>query len=162
VFKQYQVIYVAGLLFLGVLNMAVAADGFSGYYGPALTKNGAPARDPFSNSDKMYKEVGSQVIQRANEANQMNYTYQPNTTVGAGTGLMPMNAALPKMRLKGLVSKANQKPAALLEIEGTGVYYVTAGEELGLAQGGVLKIISVTETGVKIQAPQMNQPMVVR
>ena len=158
-FKQYQVIYVAGLLFLGVLNMAVAADGFSGYYGPALTKNGAPARDPFSNSDKMYNEVGIQTMQKANQAN---YNYQPGTNLGAGTGLMPMNAALPKMRLKGLVSKANQKPAALLEIEGTGVYYVTAGEELGLAQGGVLKIISVTETGVKIQAPQMNQPMVVR
>lgn len=158
-FKQFQVIYVVGLLFLGALNMAVAADGFSGYYGPAQTKNSAPARDPFSNSDKMYNEVGIQTMQKANQAN---YNYQPGTNLGAGTGLMPMNAALPKMRLKGLVSKANQKPAALLEIEGTGVYYVTAGEELGLAQGGVLKIISVTETGVKIQAPQMNQPMVVR
>ena len=74
---------------------------------------------------------------------------------------MPM-VALPKMRLKGLVSKPNQKPAALLELENSGVYYVTAGEEIGLGQGGVLKIISVSEQGVKIQAPQMNQVIVVR
>lgn len=158
-FKQSKVIYVVGLLFLGVLNMAVAADGFSGYYGPEQTKNGGPARDPFSNSDKMYNEVGIQTMQKANQAN---YNYQPGTNLGAGAGLMPTNVALPKIRLKGLVSKANHKPAALLEIEGTGVYYVTAGEELGLAQGGILKIISVSETGVKIQAPQMNQPIVVR
>ena len=48
------------------------------------------------------------------------------------------------------------------QVEGAGVYYVTAGEEIGYGQGGVLKIISVSEQGVKVQAPMMNQPIVVR
>lgn len=144
------------LLFVCALNQATAADGFSGYYGPAQGKNNAaPARDPFTNSDKMYNEVGIQTMQKANQAN---YNYQPGAMSGA---VMPM-VALPKMRLKGLVSKPNQKPAALLELENSGVYYVTAGEEIGLGQSGVLKILSVSESGVKVQAPYMNQVFVVR
>lgn len=146
------------MLVFSTLNTANAADGFSGYYGPAQSKDGAPARDPFSNSDKMYNEVGIQTMQKANQAN---YNYKPGVNfMGAGAAAMP--TTLPKMRLKGLVSKLNQKPAALLELEGLGVYYVTAGEEIGLAQGGVLKIMSVGESGVKIQTPVMNQSIVVR
>ena len=144
------------LLFVCALSQATAADGFSGYYGPAQGKsNVTPARDPFTNSNKMYNEVGIQTMQKANQAN---YNYQPGAMSG---GVMPM-VALPKMRLKGLVSKPNQKPAALLELEGSGVYYVTAGEEIGLGQSGVLKILSVSESGVKVQAPYMNQVFVVR
>ena len=108
--------------------------------------NTTPARDPFTNSDKMYNEVGIQTMQKANQAN---YNYQPGVNINSGVGVMPMVAALPKMRLKGLVSKPNQKPAALLELENQGVYYVTAGEEIGYANGGVLKIISVSEQWCK-------------
>ena len=131
------------------------AEGLNGYYGPSQARaNNTPSRDPFSNSDKMYTEVGIQTMQKANQAN---YNYQPGTT---NVGVVP--SALPKMRLKGLVSKPNQKPAALLELENQGVYYVTAGEEIGYANGSVLKIISVTESGVKVQTPQMNQSVVIR
>ncbi len=154
--KKFKTEYLISLLFISLLNQANAADGFSGYYGPAQGKsNVTPARDPFTNSNKMYNEVGIQTLQKANQAN---YNYQPGAMSG---GVMPM-VALPKMRLKGLVSKPNQKPAALLELEGSGVYYVTAGEEIGLGQSGVLKILSVSESGVKVQAPYMNQVFVVR
>lgn len=157
--KHIQVFNILGLLMMSVVNGALAADGFSGYYGPTSTKNSVPTRDPFSNSDKMYNEVGIQTMQKANQAN---YNYKPGVNFSSGSGVVAMPTELPKMRLKGLVSKANQKPAALLEIEGAGVYYVTAGEELGLAQGGILKIMSINETGVKVQVPQMNQQIVVR
>lgn len=142
-----------------MLSNAQAADGFSGYYGPTTQgkTNTAPTRDPFTNSDKMYNEVGIQTMQKANQAN---YNYQPG--VNFNNGVTPMAVALPKMRLKGLVSKPNQKPGALLELENQGVYYVTAGEEIGYANGGVLKIMSVSESGVKVQTPQMNQAIVVR
>ncbi len=146
---------------MSTVNAAGAADAFSGYYGSSQqnTTKGVPPRDPFSNSPKMYNEVGIQTIQRTSEANLANFNYDPTAV---GTVGMPMTTALPKMRLKGLVSKPNQKPGALLELEGAGVYYVTAGEEIGLGQGGVLKIISVSEQGVKVQAPMMNQVIVVR
>ncbi len=164
--KQIQLFCAISMLSLAVFSTAKAADAFSGYYGAGQqpkVKDDKPTRDPFTNSDKMYNEVGIQTVNRANQANQLNYNYnyQPSG-IGAGTGAMPMTAAIPKLRLKGLVSKPNQKPGALLEVEGAGVYYVTAGEEIGYGQGGVLKIISVSEQGVKVQAPMMNQPIVVR
>lgn len=143
-------------LIIALFTVNIAwAEGLNGYYGPSQAKtNNTPSRDPFSNSDKMYNEVGIQTIQKANQAN---YNYQPGA---ANVGVVA--SALPKMRLKGLVSKPNQKPTALLELENQGVYYVTAGEEIGFANGGILKIISVSETGIKVQTPQMKQAIVVR
>ena len=147
------------ILWAGVPSSASAADAFSGYYGTPQTKANIPARDPFTNSPKMYNEIGIQTLQKTSEASQANYNYDPSAL---GIGATPLTVTLPKMRLKGLVSKPNQKPAALLELEGMGVYYVTAGEEIGLGQGGVLKVIGVNEHGVKVQAPLTNQVIVVR
>jgi hypothetical protein len=99
----------------------------------------------------MYSEVGSQSAQRAN----------------SGQGFIPGygTQGTPKLRLKGFVTRGGKKSAALLDVEGTGVYLVSEGDEIGLnglGQNGVLKIIKVDANGVRVQAGQVNQVIVVR
>lgn len=110
-----------------------------------------PLRDPFTTSDRMYSEVGSQSAQRAN----------------SGQGFIPGygTQGTPKLRLKGFVTRGGKKSAALLDVEGAGVYLVSEGDEIGLnglGQNGVLKIIKVDANGVRVQAGQVNQVIVVR
>jgi hypothetical protein len=110
-----------------------------------------PPRDPFTTSDKMYIEVNSQSSVRNN----------PYGGFVPGYGLQ--NA--PKMKLKGFVSKNTKQATALLEVEGAGVYMVSAGDEIGLHAIGmqtVLKIIEVSSNGVKVQPGHINQVIVVR
>ncbi|MDD2932500.1 MAG: hypothetical protein PHO76_01290 [Methylotenera sp.] len=109
------------------------------------------SRDPFTTSDRMYGEVGNQSALRA----------------GNGMGFVPGYGAqaAPKMRLKGFVTKSNKKAAALLEVEGAGVFLVSEGDEIGLqalGQSSVLKIIKVDANGVRVQSGQVNQVIVVR
>jgi hypothetical protein len=146
------VISSAGLLFF-ISTSVMAADAFSGYYGGngQNQQNGRIQRDPFTTSDKMYGEVGAQAAQRASNAQ----------------GFIPGYGAqaVPKMRLKGFVTKSNKKAAALLDVEGVGVYLVSEGDEIGLqamGQNTVLKIIGVSANGVKVQSGQVNQVIVVR
>lgn len=111
----------------------------------------SPTRDPFTTSDRMYAEIGNQSAQRA----------------GNGMGFVPGYGAqtAPKMRLKGFVTKNNKKAAALLEVEGAGVFLVSEGDEIGLqalGQSSVLKIIKVDANGVRVQSGQVNQVIVVR
>jgi len=141
-----------GLLFF-ISTSTMAADAFSGYYGGngQNQQNGRIQRDPFTTSDKMYGEVGAQAAQRASSAQ----------------GFIPGYGAqaVPKMRLKGFVTKSNKKAAALLDVEGVGVYLVSEGDEIGLqamGQNSVLKIIGVSANGVKVQSGQVNQVIVVR
>lgn len=131
----------------------MAADTLSGQYS-AYGQNrqtSSMQRDPFTTSDKMYGEVGMQAAQRA----------------GGTQGFIPGFGAqaVPIMRLKGFVTKENKKAAALLDIEGVGVYLVSEGDELGLqaiGQNTVLKIIGVSANGVKVQSGKVNQVIVVR
>lgn len=136
-----------------IASSAVSADTYSGYYGAngQNQQNGSMQRDPFTTSDKMYGEVGAQAAQRASNAQ----------------GFIPGYGAqaVPKMRLKGFVTKSNKKAAALLDVEGAGVYLVSAGDEIGLqalGQNTVLKIINVDANGVKVQSGQVNQVILVR
>ncbi|MEQ1638607.1 MAG: hypothetical protein ABL903_18235 [Methylococcales bacterium] len=127
----------------------IAADAFSGYYGGS--GNNVLARDPFTTSDKMYSEVGIQSAKKA------------TSQQGFVPGYAPQ--AIPKMRLKGFVTKSNNKSAALLEIDGVGIFLVSAGEEIGLhaiGQNSVIKIIDVGTNGIKVQSGQINQVIVVR
>jgi hypothetical protein len=108
-------------------------------------------RDPFTTSDKMYGEIGIQAAQKA----------------GAQQGFVPGYGAqnVPKMRLKGYVTKGKNQSTALLEIDGAGVYMVSKGDEIGLhaiGQNTVLKIVDVGQNGVKVQSGQVNQVIVVR
>jgi hypothetical protein len=110
-----------------------------------------PPRDPFATSDKMYMEVNNQGSLRNN----------PYGSFVPGYGMQ--NA--PKMKLKGYVSKNTKQSTALLEVEGAGVYMVSAGDEIGLHAIGmqtVLKIIEVSSNGVKVQPGHINQVIVVR
>ncbi len=146
------VISSVGLLFF-ISTSAMAADAFSGYYGGngQNQQNGRIQRDPFTTSDKMYGEVGAQAAQKSQA--------QQGFIAGYGT------QAVPKMRLKGFVTKSNKKSAALLDVEGVGVYLVSEGDEIGLqamGQNSVLKIIGVSANGVKVQSGQVNQVIVVR
>lgn len=108
-------------------------------------------RDPFTTSDKMYGEIGIQAAQKA--------TVQQGFVPGYGA------QSVPKMRVKGFVNKGLKKSVALLEIEGSGVYLVSEGEEIGLqalGQNTVIKIIKVDSNSVKVQSGQVNQVIIVR
>lgn len=108
-------------------------------------------RDPFATTDKMYMELNNQGSLRNN----------PYGSFVPGYGMQ--NA--PKMRLKGFVTQDNKQSTALLEVEGAGVYMVSAGDEIGLHAIGmqtVLKIIEVSANGVKVQPGHINQVIVVR
>lgn len=133
-------------LMLVSMQSAAANPPPNGQYRQPLVK-----RDPFTTSDKMYGEVGVQAAQKA----------------GAQQGFVPGYGmqSVPKMRLKGYVTKMRNKSTALLEIEGAGVYMVSKGDEVGLhslGQNTVLKIIDVGPNGVKVQSGQVNQVIVVR
>lgn len=143
-----------GSLFIVLASsVALAADTSSGYYGGngQSRSNGVPQRDPFTTSDKMYGEVGIQSAQKAS-------TYQ---------GFVPAYTTqyIPKMRLKGFVTKGTKNSVALLEIENAGVYMVKEGEEIGLqalGQNTVLKILKIDSNTLKVQSGQINQVIVVR
>ncbi len=150
---NFQKIAYGILCYCGLLGTVQAADAFSGYYGGngQARPRSVVQRDPFTTSDKMYGEVGVQSAQKANNAQ----------------GFMPGygNQVVPKMRLKGFVTKGNKKAAALLDVEGAGVYLVSEGDEIGLqatGQNSVIKIIKVDNNGVRVQAGQVNQVIVVR
>lgn len=136
--------------FVLALMLTPAAHAAEQNYTRAAPMEAKLARDPFTTSDRMYGEVGNQSAQRS----------------GNGIGFVPGYGQLaPKMRLKGFVAKGNKKSAALLEIEGVGVFLVSEGDEIGLqalGQNGVLKIIRVDANGVRVQAGQVNQVIVVR
>lgn len=127
-------------------NIQAVENAANGNYRPPNIQ-----RDPFTTSDKMYGEVGIQSAQKAN----------------AQQGFVPGYGVqnVPKMRLKGYITKYKNKSTALLDIEGAGVYMVSRGDEIGLhsvGQNTVLKIIDVGPNGVKVQSGQVNQVIVVR
>ena len=136
------------------LLLALASAGNAANNGGAKPNqnNMLPApRDPFATTDRMYIEVNSQTSLRNN----------PYGSFVPGYG--GQNA--PKMKLKGFVTKNKTKATALLEVEGAGVYMVSAGDEIGLHAIGmqtVLKIVEVSSNGVKVQPGHINQVIVVR
>lgn len=120
---------------------------------PTIELDGRPSRDPFTTSDKMYAEAGMQPSQRSNAYG----GFIPGYGIGGQKA--------PIMRMKGYVTKDKNKKAALLEIEGAGVYMVTKGDEIGLHAIGlntVLKILDVGRNGVKVQSGRINQVILVR
>lgn len=141
------------LICLGMMVMSswTPAAGYGAYanngYGGAVEM----LRDPFTTSSKMYGEIGIQAAQKASA--------QQGFVPGYGV------QGVPKMKLKGFVTKNRSKATALLEIEGAGVYMVSKGDEVGLhsiGQNVVLKIVDVSSNGVKVQSGQVNQVIVVR
>ncbi|HAF01549.1 MAG TPA: hypothetical protein DCO68_01315 [Methylophilaceae bacterium] len=142
-------------LLIGVVIVLLSSLSHAASYGFYTGKsNGTPAdipRDPFTTSNKMYGEIGIQAAQKA--------SVQQGFVPGYGV------QGVPKMKLKGFVTKTRARATALLEIEGAGVYMVSKGDEVGLhsiGQNVVLKIIDVSSNGVKVQSGQVNQVIVVR
>jgi hypothetical protein len=110
-------------------------------------------RDPFTSSNKMYSESGAQAAPKESPAATNNNYNSSNT-----------GQRLPKMRLKGILTKGINN-SALLEIDGLGVFVVSRGEEIGLqAVGleGTLKIIDVSANGIKVQSGAMGPVILVR
>jgi len=141
-------IHYAGGLLLAFTVSAYAAK--NGVMQPNNLIQQAP-RDPFATTDRMFIEVNNQTSLRNN----------PYGSFVPGYGVQ--NA--PKMKLKGFVTKNKSKATALLEVEGAGVYMVSAGDEIGLHAIGlqtVLKIIEISANGVKVQPGHINQVIVVR
>ena len=104
-----------------------------------------------------------------------------------GVQFVPAEAAtlgrdLPNMRLRGLIRSAMRKStdvfgvaagkkpaqshkAALLEIEGAGVFVVREGDTVGLhdlGRSAVLKVIRVNELSVVVEAGSLGQVIIVR
>lgn len=78
---------------------------------------------------------------------------------------------LPKMKLRGLMhagvgkDAAAKKVAALLEIQGSGVFVVRAGDTIGLHEIGldtVLKIVKVDTRSVVVETGSLGQVIIVR
>lgn len=140
----------AGLcwLLIGLSLTGYAANGNA----PKPISQQVPPRDPFATTDRMFIEANSQTSMRNN----------PYGSFVPGFGMQNT----PKMKLKGFVTKQHAgKATALLEVEGAGVYMVSAGDEIGLHAIGlhtVLKIIDVSANGVKVQPGHINQVIVVR
>lgn len=134
------------IILLG-FSSVVWADNFM----PSNNNRLPPKRDPFTTSNKMH-------IQMQQQAGLKN---------GGVNGFLPGygTANLPKMRLKGFVTKTKNKATAILDIEGAGVYMVSKGDQIGLhaiGQNTVLEIMEVSSHGVKVRSGQINQVIVVR
>lgn len=140
------IIQLGAYLMLGLPLAAYAANN-----SVATAGGKVEPRDPFATTDRMYMEVNYQTSSRNN----------PYGSFVPGYG--GQNA--PKMKLKGFVTQNKTKATALLEVEGAGVYMVSAGDEIGLHAIGmqtVLKIVEVSANGVKVQPGHINQVIVVR
>lgn len=81
--------------------------------------------------------------------------------------LQPLQNAvkLPKMRLRGVVNDGANQLAALLELEGIGVYVVREGDTVGLYEAGsnhVIQIQKINRLNLLVKAGSVGQIIVVR
>lgn len=142
--------YLFLLMVVPLVSVAAGNQGF-GFQGNQTSPQ-QYQRDPFTTSDKMHAQVG----------------LGPNERAGVYGGFIPGYGAaakgVPKMRLRGFVTKNVSKATALLEI-GDQVFMVSKGDEIGLhaiGSQGVLKVIEVGPNGVKVQSGRVNQVIIVR
>ena len=81
--------------------------------------------------------------------------------------LQPLEKAtkLPKMHLRGVIHDEQNKLAALLELEGVGVYVVREGDTVGLYEAGsdnVIQIQKINRLNLLVKAGSIGQIIVVR
>lgn len=98
-------------------------------------------RDPFTPSSLMFDAI----------------TLKGSASGTDGYGFMrsPSNADLPKMRLRGYIGKANDKPVALLEVDGRRTYLIHEGDEINIdpsVPNSAIRITKITRSSVIVEA----------
>lgn len=74
-------------------------------------------------------------------------------------------SALPRMRLRGLVTEASGKIAALLEIENAGIHIVREGDTVGLYEArssSVVRVRQINRLNVVVEIGTLGQTLIVR
>lgn len=107
-------------------------------------------RDPFTPSRLMYEVIGSQSGLQ-NGA----YGFIPNLH----------GAKVPKMKIRGFIDKDEDKPLALLEIEGSGTFMVREGDEINIDPSNprrAIRISSITRLSVTVETGTLGSIRVLR
>ncbi|MCX4187786.1 hypothetical protein [Methylophaga sp. OBS4] len=97
-------------------------------------------RDPFTPSPLMYEMVG----------------VQAGMSGSGAYGFMPSADAMrvPKMRLRGFVNQDEEKPLALLEIDGSRTYLVREGDEINIDPSqprNAIRITQITRLSITVE-----------
>jgi len=97
---------------------------------------------------------------------QMAHAEKPPSFGASGSDWTPMELSgkMPKMRLRGHIKEAGGKIAALLEIDGSGVYIVREKDTVGLQELGfdsALRIKKITRLHVLVEAGSLGRTIIV-
>jgi hypothetical protein len=112
---------------------------------PQLSRAGSGPRDPFGTTERMRDRAAD--------------------LAGAPRFVPNGSSAIPKLSLRGYVEPKGKPPAALIEIEGQGVYVVRAGDTIGIAilgKSSVLKVQAIEASSARVEAGSLGQVIVVR
>ncbi len=104
-------------------------------------------RDPFATTEKMRA--------RAERRDEPGPAFVPTAA----------QAPVPHLVLRGYVEPRGRPAAALLEVDGQGVYVVRAGDTIGITLSGrntVLRVVAVEAQGARIEAGSYGQVIVIR
>ncbi len=108
-------------------------------------------RDPFTPSSLMFDTMS--IKGSASGAN------------GYGFMRSPSNANLPKMRLRGYIGKHDDKPIALLEIDGNRTFIIHEGDEINIdpsVPNSAIRITKITRFSVTVEAGMLGSIRVQR
>jgi hypothetical protein len=75
------------------------------------------------------------------------------------------NADLPKMRLRGYIGKSDDKPVALLEVDGNRTYVIHEGDEINIdpsTPNSAIRITKITRFSVTVEAGMLGSIRVQR
>lgn len=108
-------------------------------------------RDPFTPSSLMFDTM----------------SLKGSASGADGYGFMrsPSNANLPKMRLRGYIGKKNDKPVALLEVDGSRTYIIHEGDEINIdpsTPNSAIRITKITRFSVTVEAGMLGSIRVQR
>jgi hypothetical protein len=107
-------------------------------------------RDPFTPSRLMYEVISTQ-----SGVNSGAYGFIPSLQGGD----------VPKMKLRGYVSKDNESPVALLEIKGSGTFMVREGDEINIDPANprqAIRISKITRLSVTVETGTLGSIRVLR
>lgn len=108
-------------------------------------------RDPFTPSSLMFDTM----------------SIKGNTSGADGYGFMrsASNANLPKMRLRGYIGKHDDKPVALLEVDGNRTFIIHEGDEINIdpsVPNSAIRITKITRFSVTVEAGMLGSIRVQR
>jgi hypothetical protein len=108
-------------------------------------------RDPFTPSSLMFDTMSI----KGSASGADGYGFMRSTS----------NADLPKMRLRGYIGKSDDKPVALLEVDGNRTYVIHEGDELNIdpsTPNSAIRITKITRFSVTVEAGMLGSIRVQR